>query len=149
MQQELYVKPGHRHTGTVCTFRVCCAQAQQVKLVLQRDADGSQQILPLRERAPGRWELSLELAPGLYRFCYHLFNGRSLTYLTPSGWAMDGLKAVLRVPEPQAPVRRSGAVVPTDSAEAAVPAEAAALVEAVHPEPRRAAPALAETPRVE
>ena len=149
MAQEFYVKLARRRTGTVCTFRVCCEQAQQVKLVLQADADGSQQILPLREQAPGLWELSLELSPGLYRFCYHLFNGRSLTYLTPPGSAMDGLKAVLHVPQPQAPAQRSGAVVTTGSPASAAPAGDGTVVEAAHPETRVAEAALAEAPRVD
>ena len=143
------MKLAHRPNGSVCTFRVCCEHAQQVKLVLQADADGSQQILPLRERSPGQWELSLELSPGLYRFCYHLFNGRSLTYLTPPGWAMDGLKAVLYVPEPATPSRRSGAVVATGAPEPAAPADDGPVVEAAHPEPRVAEAALAEAPRVD
>ncbi|MEX0886246.1 MAG: hypothetical protein WD009_07395, partial [Phycisphaeraceae bacterium] len=134
-------------TGNSCTFRVCCHHAQQVKLVIQYDADGSQQILPLRQRAPGVWELGLELRPGLYRFCYHLFNGRSLTYLTPPGWAMEGLKALLHVPEDEPPHRgRSGAML--DGEAAAFDGSAGAgrtretLVETQYPHARRVEAAL-------
>lgn len=85
-----------RSNGQWCTFRVCCDGAQQVKLVIDFEP-GASQIFSLKPLRKGVWETSLRLPPGEYRFCYHLYDGRVLTYLTPPDHEVDGLKAVLRV----------------------------------------------------
>lgn len=83
--------------GEWCVFRVRGAEAQQVKLVIDYPP-GACHIFSLHPTAtPGEWETSLRLPEGDYRFCYHLYDGRSLTYLTPPHRKMEGIKAVLHV----------------------------------------------------
>ncbi|MFP4143597.1 MAG: hypothetical protein ACLFV3_00485 [Phycisphaeraceae bacterium] len=91
-----------RSAGQGYTFRVRCNGAQQVKVVMEFEA-GTSEIFPLTQVRPGEWEATLMLPPGSYRFCYHLFDGRSLTYLTPAALELDGLKAVLNVEEDASP----------------------------------------------
>src|SRR5690606_18834482 len=93
--QELHVELVRSH-GEWCTFRVCSDGAQLVKLVIDFHV-GASQIYSLQQVRKGVWETVLNLPPGDYRYCYHLYDGRSLTYLTPPSCEMDGLKAVLRV----------------------------------------------------
>ncbi|MFA9477656.1 hypothetical protein ACERK3_05040 [Phycisphaerales bacterium AB-hyl4] len=84
------------HRGQRCTFRIDCNEARQASLVIDI-FPGMPQIFPLQNVAEGVWETELRLPPGDYRFCYHLYDGRALQYITPTGLAMDGLKAVLHV----------------------------------------------------
>jgi len=82
--------------GKWCTFRVQAPQAMQVKLVI--DLHGAYQFFSLhRTDQPEFWESRLYLSAGEYRYCFHVYDGRSLSYLTPADQEMDGLKAVLRV----------------------------------------------------
>ncbi|MEX0744329.1 MAG: hypothetical protein WD118_01900 [Phycisphaeraceae bacterium] len=85
-----------RHLGQQCTFRVCCDKSQQVSLVIDI-LPAMPQIISLHRVEDGVWETKLQLPAGRYRFCYHLYDGRSLQYLTPAGLKVDGLKAVLEV----------------------------------------------------
>lgn len=82
--------------GKWCAFRVQAPQAMQVKLVI--DLHGVCQFFSLhRTNQPEFWESHLFLLAGEYRYCFHVYDGRSLSYLTPADQEMDGLKAVLRV----------------------------------------------------
>ncbi|MEX0653488.1 MAG: hypothetical protein WD534_01070 [Phycisphaeraceae bacterium] len=85
-----------RPQGHKCTFRVNSDQARQASLVIDI-FPGMPQIFSLHRRGEGVWETELRLPPGEYRFCYHLYDGRSLQYITPNGMETDGLKAVLHV----------------------------------------------------
>lgn len=87
-----------RPQGQKCTFRVYSGEACQASLVIDIFPD-MPQIFSLKRVGDGIWETELQLAPGEYRFCYHLYDGRALHYLTPSGMETDGLKAVLHVVE--------------------------------------------------
>ena len=103
-----------------CAFQIHCVPAQQVKLVLEHRAKASSiftmrphsegtwdvliepgsrtpQIVPLRPRGDGIWKTTLDLEPGEYRYCFHAYDGRLLTYLVPPDAPLDGLKAVLHV----------------------------------------------------
>lgn len=92
-----------------CVFQVRCPGAQQVKLVLEYRR-GVSQVFPLKPCGEDVWATTLNLAPGSYRYCYHAYNGRTLTYLTPDNAVMDGLKALLQVEEPVVPTQaRHGA----------------------------------------
>ena len=84
---------------TPCVFQVCCKGAQQVKLIIER-AFGVSQVIPMEFCGNGVWATSLHLEPGRYRYCFHAYNGRSLTYLTPGDAPLDGLKAVIQVNGP-------------------------------------------------
>ncbi len=77
-------------------FRVRCDLASQVKLVIEF-RPGVSEIYSLRPCGKGMWEITLNLPPGEYRYCYHAYDGRSLTYITPPAAPLDGLKAVLHV----------------------------------------------------
>jgi hypothetical protein len=84
--------------GNGCAFEIRCVPAQQVKLVIERRQDKSR-IYPLCPRGEGVWGTVLDLECGEYRYCYHAYDGRMLTYLLPTDAPLDGLKAVLRVNE--------------------------------------------------
>ena len=83
-------------------FGVRCDHAEQVKLVLER-RPGLSQVFPLEPTGRGWWRTVLDLGPGEYHYCYHAYNGRTLTYLTPTNAVLDGLKAVLHVTAPFEP----------------------------------------------
>ncbi|MFW6059768.1 MAG: hypothetical protein ACODAQ_06275 [Phycisphaeraceae bacterium] len=89
-----------------CVFEVRCDHAQQVKLVLEYRR-GVSQIFSLEPCGDGLWRTTLDLAPGDYRYCYHAYNGRTLTYITPPDAPMDGLKAKLHVEPAPVATRRS------------------------------------------
>lgn len=84
--------------GRHCTFRIHFDQAQQVKVVLDFRA-GLSQIFAMRQIKPGIWQVALSLPPGEYRFWYHVYDGRSLTCVTPECRETDGLKGVLKIDE--------------------------------------------------
>ena len=88
---------GLRHT-----FTVVCEGAQQVRLVIEL-RPGVSQIFPLTADGDGTWTTTLTLQPGTYRFCYHAYTGRTLTYITPPDHPIDGLKGVLRIGDSQEP----------------------------------------------
>lgn len=81
---------------TRCVFRVRCRHAEQVKLVIDRGG-GASQIFSLQPCGGDLWETILTLKPGTYRYCYHAYNGRTLTYLTPTDAPLEGLKAILHI----------------------------------------------------
>ena len=108
--------PIHHH----CAFQIHCVPAQQVKLVLEHRMKASpiftmrphgegiwdvliepgsntSQIVSLRPYDDGIWKTALDLDPGEYRYCFHAYDGRSLTYLLPADAPLDGLKAVMHV----------------------------------------------------
>ena len=96
--------------GRYCTFRIHFDHAQQVKVVLDLHA-GLSQIFAMRQIKPGIWQVGLSLPPGEYRFCYHVYDGRSLTCVTPEGRETDGLKGLLKVHSP-----KSNAAAPASAA---------------------------------
>lgn len=103
-----------------CAFQIHCVPAQQVKLVLEHRMKASpiltmrphgegiwdvliepgsntSQIVLLRPNDGGIWRTAIDLEPGEYRYCFHAYDGRSLTDLLPTDAWLDGLKAVLHV----------------------------------------------------
>lgn len=110
--QELHVQL-IRTAGEWCTFQVASDTAQQVKLVIDF-GNGASENFALEKVGKGLWETAVRLAPGVYRFCYHLYDGRMLTYLTPPGLQTDGLKAVLRVAaHDEPPIHNFGSAAPS------------------------------------
>lgn len=85
-------------TGNRCIFQVCCASVQQVKLVIARPRSVSR-IVSLRPHRKGVWKTVLDLDPGEHHYCYHAYDGRSLTYVAPTDAPLNDFKAVLRVGE--------------------------------------------------
>lgn len=73
-----------------------CSEA--VKVFLVGDSVlGVAQVIGMREASPSVWEVDLDLPPGEFRFCYYLYDGRTIRYEPPAGLRLDGLKAVLHV----------------------------------------------------
>jgi hypothetical protein len=81
------------------SFRLTCPHGQRVYLMISFD-DGSSRLIWLDEVAPMVWQRTLQLEPGVYRFCYYVDDGYTTTFHLPSHCETDGLKAVLRVPYP-------------------------------------------------
>lgn len=98
------MKRSHIDT-TRCVFRVRCHSAEQVKLVIDRGG-GASQIFSLQRLDGDLWETALDLMPGTYRYCYHAYNGRTLTYITPPDAPIEGLKAILHVALPHTMIGR-------------------------------------------
>ena len=82
------------------TFRTYAEDAVRVFLVGDFD-DEAAQVFSMDPVEPGVWQTQMELAPGEYRFCYYLYDGRTIRYQPPDARAgdgrLDGTKAVLRV----------------------------------------------------
>lgn len=85
--------------GKQVTFRVECSQA--VKVFLVGDfAEGLAEVFGMEQVEPDVWQTAMDLPPGEYRFCYYLYDGRTVRYQPPDSphdGEVDGLKAVLRV----------------------------------------------------
>ena len=85
--------------GTRVTFRVECPHA--VKVFLVGDfAQGLAEVFGMDQVSPNVWQTDMDLPPGEYRFCYYLYDGRTVRYQPPDpprNGEVDGLKAVLRV----------------------------------------------------
>lgn len=82
--------------GDRVTFHLQGAQAMKVYLVGHRPKEAAR-VVGMRQESPGCWRTDLELPPGEFRYCYYLYDGRTIQYHAPEGVAMDGLKAVVRV----------------------------------------------------
>lgn len=87
-------------SGDRVTFRVECEDAVRVFLVGDF-RDDSAEVYGMDAVEPGVWQTQMELPPGEYRFCYYLYDGRTIRYQPPEpgegGSRFDGAKAVLRV----------------------------------------------------
>lgn len=85
--------------GKRVTFRVRCARA--VKVFLVGDfAQGLAEVFGMDRVGPDLWQMAMDLPPGEYRFCYYLYDGRTIRYQAPDASdhaEVDGLKAVVRV----------------------------------------------------
>ncbi len=86
--------------GERVTFRIHTPDAVRVFLVGDFD-DEAAQVFGMEAVEPGVWQTQMDLPPGEYRFCYYLYDGRTIRYQPPEprldGDRLDGAKAVLRV----------------------------------------------------
>ena len=85
--------------GKQVIFRIHCPDAVKVFLVgdFQR---GLAEVFGMEQVEPNVWETAMDLPPGEYRFCYYLYDGRTVRYQPPEPFTdgdADGVKAVLRV----------------------------------------------------
>lgn len=78
-------------------FQVQCTTAQHVSLVIGSVNHEEAHIVPLRPCGEGIWRTAVRLLPGTYRYCYHAYDGRALTYVAPPAAPRDGLKALLHI----------------------------------------------------
>lgn len=73
----------------ICVGLAMTCAATHVYVLLGRDNHCASMLHQMEETSPGRWGLTLRLAPGTYRYRYFANKGDVMTYVPPDE-AEDG-----------------------------------------------------------